>query len=72
MPGERERHDHLLDVLGQESKKRVLPTHAFRICAVEPDDEIACSENPPGRAARERLPTRGQSQSVPLGEPLRK
>ena len=65
-PGER--RDHLLDLLRQELKERVLPPHALGIGALDPNDDLAGPNQPSGRAANKRLATRRQLDPVPLAE----
>jgi hypothetical protein len=65
-PGKR--RDHLLDLLRQELKERVLPPNALGIGALDPNDDLACPNQPSCCAAKKSLATRRQLDPVPLAE----
>ena len=64
----REWRDHLLDLVRQEPKKRVLPADALGIGVFYPHDELSSPEDPACRVGEKSLPTIGSDHAVAFGD----
>jgi hypothetical protein len=63
-----ERLDHLIDLLRQEPKERVLPPHALEIRVLDPHDELTRLEDRAACAAEDPLPLWRKSQPVAIDD----
>ena len=64
----REWRDHLLDLVRQEPKKCVLPSHARGIGAFYPHDELSSPEDSASRVREKALEARGNSHPIAIGD----